>query len=243
MRKTLLFIGLTLVMVHHTIGQTLSETQMRNARATGYAIMAARNPGKSFSIIMIPWDGTNTLEYNANTQINSGWHPQAAVKGNYFDQSFNGSDFSNYSSVVLSEQEFNQYKSTGTQWWIVCSPIPSFSNTISTNNANQSGYIGIGTSTPSAKLHLLQSSNTDWAAYIQNTGGTGKGVRIQAAGADATPVLQMDDNLGVNRFVVQSNGKTGIGTMTPGAQLTVALPGYSGTPVNSSLVYINQSTN
>src|ERR1041385_8270871 len=151
MTKRIAFIGLLTVFVSVTSvwAQTLTDTQKRNARATGYAIMAARNPGKSFSILVIPWDGTNTLEYNANTQINSGWHPQAAVKGNYFDQTFNGSDFSDYSSVVLSETEFNQYKSTGTQWWIVCSPLPSFSSSISTNNTNQNGFIGIGTATPS----------------------------------------------------------------------------------------------
>ncbi|WP_426483552.1 hypothetical protein [Flavobacterium sp. 2] len=33
--------------------QALSEVQMQNARATGYAIVAAKNPGKSFSIFII----------------------------------------------------------------------------------------------------------------------------------------------------------------------------------------------
>ncbi|PYF74189.1 hypothetical protein [Pedobacter nutrimenti] len=112
-----------------SFGQTLSEKQQLNARATGYGIVAAKNPGKSFSIYVIPWDGINSLEYNANNQINSGWHAQAAVKGNYFSQSFDGSDFSRYSSVVLSEEEFNAYKSLGTQWWIICSDLSPFSNT------------------------------------------------------------------------------------------------------------------
>lgn len=80
LKKLFLWFALSLITAYAAIGQTLSETQMRNARATGYAIVAARNPGRSFSIYMIPWDGVNTLEYNANTQINSGWHPQAAVR-------------------------------------------------------------------------------------------------------------------------------------------------------------------
>lgn len=87
----------------------------------------------------------NTLEYNANTQINSGWHAQAAVKGNFFNQTFNGSDFSEYSSAVLSQQDFDVYKSTGTQWWIVCSTLPSFSGSI---KASVNGNVGIGTVTP-----------------------------------------------------------------------------------------------
>jgi hypothetical protein len=109
-------------------GQSLSDIQMSNARATGYAIVAAKNPGVEFSILVIPWDGQNALEYNANHQINSGWHAQAAVKGNYFYQDFDGNDFSRYSSVVLSQEIFDKYKSTGTQWWIVCSTLPPFSD-------------------------------------------------------------------------------------------------------------------
>jgi len=149
MKTKRLLIYLFLFIPGLLISQTITEIQMRNARATGYAIVAARNPGKSFSILMIPWDGINTLEYNANTQINPGWHPQAVVKGNYFYQSFDGSDFSSYSSVTLSQAEFDQYKNIGTQWWIVCSTLPSFSCSISTSN---DGNIGIGTTNPDEKL-------------------------------------------------------------------------------------------
>lgn len=114
--------------------QTLTEKQMINARATGYAIIAAKNPGASFSIFMKPWDGVSSLEQIANT-INSGWHAQAAIKGNYFDQAFDGTDFSGYSSVVTSQEEFDQYKSRGTQWWVVCSTLPPFSKDYSKTTA------------------------------------------------------------------------------------------------------------
>lgn len=147
MKKIILPAAL-LLFVGHVFGQTLSETQMRNARATGYAIVAARNPGQKFAIYMIPWDGVNTLEQNANTQINTGWHAQAAIKGNYFYQDFNGSDFSVYSSVLLSQQDFDSYKNTGTQWWIVCSTLPPFSGPVSTFNGN----VGIGALNPDYRL-------------------------------------------------------------------------------------------
>jgi hypothetical protein len=120
--------------------QTLSETQRQNARATGYSIIASRNPNVDFSVYVIPWDGVNSLEQNANTQINSSWHAQAAIKGNYYNQSFTGNDFSKYSTVVFSEERFNQYKNTGTQWWIVCSVLPPFSE-----KTNFNGNVGIGT--------------------------------------------------------------------------------------------------
>lgn len=133
-----------------TNAQTLTALQQQNARATGYAIVAARNPGKSFSVFMIKWDGVHDLEYNANNQINSGWHPQAVVKGNYFSQQFDGSDFTYYSSVLVSQPEFDTYKTTGTDWWIVCSTLPSFSNY--SLSISDNGNVGIGTSIPDGKL-------------------------------------------------------------------------------------------
>jgi hypothetical protein len=149
MKKISFLICFVLLYSEYSWGQTLTETQMRNARASGYAIVAACNPGKSFSVLMIPWDGINSLEYNANTQINPGWHAQAAVKGNYFYQSFDGSDFSSYSTVILSQGEFDQYKNTGTQWWIVCSTLPPYSCSIFSSNT---GAVGVGTTNPDQKL-------------------------------------------------------------------------------------------
>ncbi|MFH6966173.1 hypothetical protein [Flavobacterium sp. FlaQc-28] len=127
MNKIFYALVITIFSIVSLNAQSLTELQMQNARATGYAIVAARNPGKSFSIYMIKWDGINSLEYNAN-KINPSWHPQAVVKGNYFNQTFDGNDFTNYSSVIVSQSEFDVYKSTGTDWWIVCSTLPSFSN-------------------------------------------------------------------------------------------------------------------
>lgn len=81
-----------------------SQTITENARATGYATVAAKNPGADFSIYIIPWDGINTLEKNANDKINPGWHAQAAIKGNYFNQGFDNSDFTDYSSLVMFQK-------------------------------------------------------------------------------------------------------------------------------------------
>lgn len=140
--------------------QTLSEKQMVNARATGYAIVAAKNPGIEISIMVIPWDGINTLEYNANTQINPQWHPQAVVKGNYFNQSFDGNDFTTYSSVFTSQTTFDQYKTLGTQWWIICSPLPSFSSTI-TSNPN-TGNVAIQNKFEAKEVKVTQTPTADF---------------------------------------------------------------------------------
>ncbi|WP_068938976.1 hypothetical protein [Chryseobacterium timonianum] len=133
-------------------GQTLTEKQMMNARATGYAIIAAKNPGLEFGVLVIPWDGVNSLEYNATNQINYAWHPQVVVKGNSFDQPFDGSDFTRYSSFLTSQAQFDQFKSTGTQWWIICSAMPAFSSRINVNQNNQN--VGIGTDNPLYNLDV-----------------------------------------------------------------------------------------
>ena len=143
--------------------QTLSEKQMQNARATGYSIIASKNPSVDFSVYVIPWDGENTLEYNANNQINVGWHAQAVVKGNYFYQNFDGNDFSRYSSVITSQEKFDQYKDKGTQWWIVCSTLPPFSEnyakaidltSIQMQNARATGYSIIASKNPSVDFSV-----------------------------------------------------------------------------------------
>ncbi len=148
--------------------QTIASTQQQNARASGYAIVASRNPGKSFTVLMIKWDGINTLEYNANKQINSIWHPQAVVKGNSFDQAFEANSFSMYSSVLVSEAEFDKYKSTGTDWWIVCSPMPSFSN--SSLNVLPDGNVGIGTTTTGVYKLAVEGSIAAREVKVQASG-------------------------------------------------------------------------
>jgi hypothetical protein len=227
--------------------QTLSETQMRNARATGYAIVAARNPGKSFSILMIPWDGVNTLEYNANTQINSGWHAQAVIKGNYFYQSFDNTDFSVYSSVLVSQSEFDQFKNTGTQWWIVCSTLPPFSNTgpIVSDNGN----IGIGTLNPSSKLDIKFQAPfntsipgpTPYGLFLSGQSTRDYATGITFSAADAAPssaqsgiYSQGSGSYGTKLYfattdsyesgaktsmMIDASGNVGIGSLTPFSKL------------------------
>lgn len=211
--------------------QTLSETQLRNARATGYAIIAAKNPGISFSVFVIPWDGLNTLEYNANAQINPAWHAQAAIKGNFFDQAFDGNDFSTYSTVITSQDEFDLYKSTGTQWWIVCSTLSPFAATIKKNGledvvigqANPIYLSNVWRGYPDAVTNVAEISN-DVSGFKQlmivgnraqnQDRRVGIWDRLSVSGAPFTQHF----NVGGNAFV---QGNLGIGIDNPTEKLSI----------------------
>ncbi|MFK7112825.1 hypothetical protein V3468_00050 [Flavobacterium oreochromis] len=185
--------SLFLLLSFSSIAQTITDIQIQNARATGYAIIAAKNPGVRFSVMVIPWDKEKTLEQNANNQINPYWHAQCAVKGNYFDQPFDGANFSAYSSVVTSQEEFDLYKSTGTQWWIVCSDLPSFS---------------VSGGSPVASV-IRKDYGSPNAGALDFGDGTGWKFNFR----------RKKDN--VNLVTFQDNGLVGIGTATPLATLDV----------------------
>lgn len=218
--------------------QTLSEKQMVNARATGYSLIASRNPGVSFPVIIKQWDGISTLEQIANT-INSSWHAQAAIKGNYYNQTFDGSDFTAYSTFVTSQQEFDLYKNTGTQWWVVCSTLPSFS----VNYSNVLNYSDLKVS----ESNVIQIKGNDinhglkYRAKFPDNITYLDGPFIYGFGGGALGYKNGTTENSVLSW--KSNGNVGIGNINPTVRLDVAGEMRSSVSSNEGgvLTLLNQS--
>jgi len=99
---------------------------------------------------------------------------------------------------------------------------------------NLNGNVGIGTTSPSVALEVLDSENNAYAAKIVNIGGDGYGALIKtAAGASENyPILDLE-NTSSNVFRVEAKGNVGIGTTNPAQKLDV----YGNIAVNGTIVH------
>ncbi|MCD4794032.1 MAG: hypothetical protein K8R54_12410 [Bacteroidales bacterium] len=82
--------------------------------------------------------------------------------------------------------------------------------------------VGIGTTSPSKKLEVIENSS-DWATYIYNSNATGKGLKVKSgySSQSGAVILQLQDVESTVRFKVLSNGNVGIGTSDPQAPLHI----------------------
>jgi hypothetical protein len=78
---------------------------------------------------------------------------------------------------------------------------------------------------------------------ITGDDGNYKRIAVYHGGSISLQTGTNTPNINNSRLYIDANGNVGIGTNTPGARFAVASPGYTGTPVNTSLAFISQSTN
>jgi len=95
-------------------------------------------------------------------------------------------------------------------------------NTASDLVIDSNGKVGIGTASPSARLDVNASENSNYAAKIFNNGGDSYGLLVKTSSGitEAFPLLDLE-NVNSNVFRVQADGKVGIGTASPSAKLAV----------------------
>ncbi|WP_298115589.1 hypothetical protein [Flavobacterium sp.] len=99
--------------------------------------------------------------------------------------------------------------------------IEMATKTLNFNN----GYIGIGSATPSFKLHISGDATTAWqnaAMILNNTGTNGRSYSFSSRATGPNIGLNIaDETSGVVRMSINSSGFVGIDTVTPTQKLDV----------------------
>jgi len=84
---------------------------------------------------------------------------------------------------------------------------------------SETGNLGIGTSSPSARLHVTSSAAGAYGGIIHNTSATGEGLTVRGGSTSSQNALVVQNNTGGDLFNVRSDGNVGIGTSSPEAPI------------------------
>ena len=106
--------------------------------------------------------------------------------------------------------------------------------------------VGIGTSSPSNPIHVVNNSGTVATAYFNNisTGGDSPALIVQGGANNNNTVgtFEVRDYSGNTDFKVQGDGRVGIGTTAPPALCSIAGPSVTGTVGRLLQVYAAGAT-
>jgi len=87
---------------------------------------------------------------------------------------------------------------------------------------DSSGNVGVGTASPTRRLHVEQDANDDIATFINGDTTNGYGVNIKGGGsASGRYVLRLADGSNNDVMRVLANGNVGIGTTSPSVSLDI----------------------
>jgi len=195
--------------------------------------------GSSAAVIPVGFSGVNSQSFNGDgsTVAFTLNRPVSAV--NAIEVMVNNVQQSPYDgsySVSSTTLTFSAAPSSGTaNIYVVYRdfPVGSITDTNAvqktgdtmTGNLIVDGNVGIGTSSPGARLHVTSAVSGSYGAIIYNTHATGQGLTVRAGSTssqDAFNVQTYDG--GTSLLAVQAGGNVGIGTSSPNKPLTVATP-------------------
>lgn len=98
-------------------------------------------------------------------------------------------------------------------------------NSVERLRIDSSGNVGIGTTSPSHKLHVSAEADGDYVGRITNTeatAGANYGLKIDGGSNASDVALEVSSLAGTHLFEVRGDGNVGIGTTTPSQKLEVA---------------------
>jgi len=76
--------------------------------------------------------------------------------------------------------------------------------------------VGMGTTTPGARLHVVTNVSSSYGGIIYNNNATGQGLTIRAGSTSSQDAFNCQTyNGGISLFTVQGGGNVGIGTSSP----------------------------
>ena len=171
----------------------------------------------------VTFPDTGTYQLATNTTSNKTFKLTNAGSGQ-FGMETEGTIFSNSSREMSYEW---QRTGIGKKWSLGSDGNGTYfynnTDSVLPIYIKNAGNVGIGDTNPAYTLEVKKTVNSNWISRIYNTGttdGSGLLVRSDTAASQATAVLGVYAD-GEYRMIVRSNGRMGIGTVSPSSELHV----------------------
>jgi hypothetical protein len=191
-------------------GLISGSSQVDVMSTTNIARLATTGSNTFSGNILISKTGTTSIELNSTTatSYSAFFHSENGTPKAYWEyvnSSFSDSTRRNYLEAYNAVGGFSVYTAG--------SKVLDIST---------SGNVGVGNTSPSAKLDIEANSST-WTARVINTNTTtnNAGLLVKAGVNSGNEIILAQKSNGTSVFLVDASGNVGIGTTSPGSKLQV----------------------